>query len=486
MADSRNTLQSLWQPKHRHTNFGEVLLSVHAQGFRCHANTKIEFESPITAFCGLNGTGKSTLLQLAATAYRKADDAPRYYVYKFIVAGKLDSPFSTDASVTFEYVQPITSSGTPGVKAATISRGKSKWVGYKNQPERRVYFAGVGLYLPRVEEWKAVDAYARKMNVRGKTALAADVRAYVSRILGATYDGADAQDVKFRKKPEEVVTVERSGATYSELNMGCGEGRIYHIVRVLEALPDRSLVLLEEPETSLHPSAQHAFGTYLVDVCIRKRHQVLITTHSEYLMHALPSASRVFLQHTAEGLGAIRGIGVRQAMSLMTGLRAHHHLVLVEDDVAEAIVRELLRRYDNDFLRTVRLCIGGSANTIKEVMRFASAQKLPVCGVLDGDMHTKANPKEQTFALFDAQPPEKAIFASTAFRKRMEDEYRVMWDSVDAECAGKDHHEWFDVLERHAVAPRQALLLTAASAYLDDVPDSDRVTLVQSIKDALA
>ena len=56
-------------------------------GVRCHTNTLIEVQSPITAFCGLNGTGKSTLLQLAAVAYRGAVGVAggRYHIASFIL-----------------------------------------------------------------------------------------------------------------------------------------------------------------------------------------------------------------------------------------------------------------------------------------------------------------------------------------------------------------------------------------------------------------
>jgi hypothetical protein len=53
-------------------NFGDVIVSMQINGVRCHSNTAIELNSPIGAFSGLNGTGKSTILQLAACAYRPA------------------------------------------------------------------------------------------------------------------------------------------------------------------------------------------------------------------------------------------------------------------------------------------------------------------------------------------------------------------------------------------------------------------------------
>lgn len=70
MADSRRALQSRFEPQHRFENFGNVIVKMMVNGFRCHDQTIVDIRSPITAFCGLNGTGKTTLIQLLP-AYTK-------------------------------------------------------------------------------------------------------------------------------------------------------------------------------------------------------------------------------------------------------------------------------------------------------------------------------------------------------------------------------------------------------------------------------
>src|SRR5687767_4570094 len=88
----------------RYGSFGEALVRIQIQGIRCHKNTIIEVDSPITAICGLNGTGKSTALQLAAIAYRNEGNI--YYVRDFMIEGPLDpTPFAEDASVEYQFWQ---------------------------------------------------------------------------------------------------------------------------------------------------------------------------------------------------------------------------------------------------------------------------------------------------------------------------------------------------------------------------------------------
>ena len=51
-------LQSKFAEKFRFDNFGEILMRMRVSAFRCHRNTEIDIKSPVTAFCGLNGSGK--------------------------------------------------------------------------------------------------------------------------------------------------------------------------------------------------------------------------------------------------------------------------------------------------------------------------------------------------------------------------------------------------------------------------------------------
>ena len=72
MPDPREQLRRKFE-SNRFANFGNVITKFIVKNVRCHTNTIINVESPITAFSGFNGTGKSTLLHLAAAAYKHED-----------------------------------------------------------------------------------------------------------------------------------------------------------------------------------------------------------------------------------------------------------------------------------------------------------------------------------------------------------------------------------------------------------------------------
>ena len=89
-------------------------------------NTLIEVASPITAFCGLNGTGKSTLLQLAAASYAAPDPIGlAYYIRTFLDAASLtQTHLLIMRGLNISFGNKIVR-----LKSLTISRGSHKVVG---------------------------------------------------------------------------------------------------------------------------------------------------------------------------------------------------------------------------------------------------------------------------------------------------------------------------------------------------------------------
>src|SRR5437868_4206214 len=111
MADPKHALQASFEPSKRHAHYGEVLVQVRIIGVRNHIDTLLTVESPVTAICGVNGTGKSTVLQLAAAAYQ-VPTGNRYYVSTFIQSSCLDKkPFDQNSTVEFTYADPPTTGG---------------------------------------------------------------------------------------------------------------------------------------------------------------------------------------------------------------------------------------------------------------------------------------------------------------------------------------------------------------------------------------
>lgn len=107
MSDPVPSLLAKHQPPNRYSNFGAMLRSLKVSGFRGIADLDIQIECPVTALCGANGSGKSTVLQLMSCAYRKPTTATnyrRYHVREFFPFSRADpTPFTDSANVIFSY-----------------------------------------------------------------------------------------------------------------------------------------------------------------------------------------------------------------------------------------------------------------------------------------------------------------------------------------------------------------------------------------------
>lgn len=481
MSDPRVALQKKFAQEHRFNNFGNVLMQMHVQGFRCHTNTLIEIRSPITSFCGLNGTGKSTLLQLAAASYTSSDPKrPCYYIKNFLEAGTLDpNPFTDDARVEYKFWQEDRT-----LKSLTISRrvATKRWSGYTRRLSRVVLFAGVSSYLPWIEQRDAVARHSSQLVIESSEDVVGQIKTWTCVVLDKQYDNMHRNTVSYSTRKRAVITVQRAASRYSEAHMGYGEARSQFLITAIEALPERSMVLIEEPEISLHPHAQHEFGRYLVDVSSRRGHQVLVTTHSEALLTALPSEARIYLHSSEKGVEPVCGLTAAQAKSLMTKGHERALHVLVEDSVAKSILAELIRTIDGTFLATLGIYAAGSAPILVGTVKTLRDTGLAVAVVLDGDQ--PATPKENIFKLPGSRPPEKELFANPAVQDHVRATYGVNLPDFEAGLAGIDHHDWCVRLSQRVNQDEPALVCEMARVYAGNVSEGDASSLVGQLKES--
>ncbi len=481
MSNPLNALKAKFSEDNRFANFGPVITQVIIRGFRCHTNTVIDIRSPITAFCGLNGTGKSTILQILSAARRALDNSERtYYLRDFFLSGRLDpSPVSEDASILIRFWQEDRNTRQLTISKSTRGRG---WEGYKRRPQGKVVFFSVGSYIPKIEQRDIISLYYPKLSITDSRAVADRVHSCSCRILSQNYEDIIVKTVRHAHRSAEVLTVARDGIAYSEINMGFGESRSQYLVSVLEHLPDKSLVLIEEPETSLHPAAQSEFGRYLIDVAIEKGHQIFLTTHSEGLLRTLPDESRLYLHRDANDVKVIPGITARQAHSLMTNGYDKALSILVEDEVARAVLSEIIRSVDRYFLSTIHIGIGGGKDEIARTVRGLQDTDLKIAAVRDGDK--AGSPSENIFSLPGSSSPEIEMFQNKDVAQHICTQYEIDLPNFMATVQDVECHEWFPRLAKRCMIAEDALISECARAYARSLGENERRALVDPLKEA--
>ncbi len=377
-----------WRPNSaRLGRYGNVIRRFHATGVRGIQDISLDFEWPVTVIAGTNGSGKTTILQLCSAAYQNPNGGGRNYrIGEWVrhALGEQSPVYGEVASVEYHFEGETSPLQIPYV-ASTRRWGYPR----RGNPTRQAVFFGVGHFSPRIEKKDRLNLLGARIGIRRSTQFTAQVLQSISTILGTTYEAGCTHLVGTADEywTDTVAEIQRGNRSYGEPHMGAGEQKVVRMVTAIEALPDRSLVLLEEPEITLHPDAQHGLAWYLMNVAKRKGHQIIVSTHSTVVFNAIPSEGRILLVRELEGTVVIpRAPEIAAARELAGAVHRDSELILVEDDVGKQLVLELLRRYNRNLLRTAKVVVVGDTNQVRNLVQAFSAEGCRVVGVRDPDI----------------------------------------------------------------------------------------------------
>ena len=480
MHKTARELKEKYKPENRYTNFGPVIRKIRIDGFRGINGLEIEPQYPVIALSGLNGTGKSTVGQLMVCGYRVPSTAinyKRYYIKDFFPASVLDpKPISLTAKVLFSYqtTNPLQS------QEVTVSRAVTEWSGYKRQPERLCYYVGFTLYLPKAERRDLSIYRAATLELRAESPVSSEVASWVAQILNQPYERIHFQRVGHGTKESELGVARKFGASYSENHMGFGEGRVLYMVALMEGAPEQSLFVLEEPETSLHEEAQFRLARYLLEVANRRHHQIVITTHSNAMLEALPPDSRAFLFRNGDGVSLYPGITSTRARAILSGGFQRSLTVAVEDEFAKHVVEALVRKLDPTLLKAINLVPLGAADAVKSGVQLVRKLGHKAIGVRDADMPAVAS--EGLFVLPGSLPPEKEVFNCVQVRQMILVEFGVDVCGYLIANPVEDHHDLPKVLAAVAETSEENLSCCAIREYVNSLPVTVYESLVNAIR----
>ncbi len=406
--------------------------------------TQINFTFPITALIGANGCGKSSVLQ---ALYGCPED---YSLGKYWFSTKLD-PITEDAgrpALIYGYV------GSNGVEHEALKtrikwnkkRGTSKNPDYW-EPSRPIKKYGMTL-LPKGErhplvikevmvidfryQLSAFDRYfsleeidpyhvSRKhskqdvirsrseliaraleghssLKAKAVVELSSDQCQTISTILGKRYRSGKVLYHRFHRFWAHTVVFEVaspvSSLRYTEANAGSGEVAVALLVHKLSEAKEGSLILLDEPEYSLHPGAQRELLKYLAKECFHKKLQIVFTTHAPAMVEGLPSAAvKVFESDLSTHKFVVhQDRKVEEAFLSIGHQSINRATIRVEDALAKVLVEEVMKRMvkqgeiPSSFLELVdvRYFPGGVGSMKKDIALYSRERQFNVFTLFDG------------------------------------------------------------------------------------------------------
>ncbi len=141
--------------------------------------------------------------------------------------------------------------------------------------------------------------------------------------------------------------------------------------------PQRTVAKGGRPTFSLTNGANRnsvAFLKYLMDVSFRRHHQIILSTHSSIMMDALPPEARKLLVRTNNGVDVYDRVTSSRVKTALSAGESGHTVICVEDEFAQSLLREILRKKDNEILQSVVIIPFGDARAVlsaKDVLKKA-------------------------------------------------------------------------------------------------------------------
>lgn len=358
----------------------------------------LELSYPITAIAGKNGSGKSTILALAccafhgkAAGFKLPGRKVAYYTFSdfFIQHTNEVPPSGIDIWYQIAYNNWNKSERLPdGVGLGYQRRKKAsggKWNNYDTRVPREVVFLGIGRIVPP-SEMSASRTYSKSFRAGTPKGWEDEVRELVGWILGRTYD-----NLSFLEYSKYTLPVTSSlGKSYSGFNMGAGESALFENFRGIYSCGKGALLVIDEIELGLHAQAQRRLMRKLKEVCLRRKVQVICTTHSKDVFEPLPPDGRIYLESVKGVTYLTPCISPDFAMAKMGGGEAKELLILVEDGLAVDIIAHSI---PTDLRQRVQIVAVGSASALARQLAAAYARKeeRKILAIFDGDQ--QANEK---------------------------------------------------------------------------------------------
>ena len=227
-------------------------------------------------------------------------------------------------------------------------------------------------------------------------------------IVGAKIVEHSLFNEHLKTAPQRSVVFRTKAKPYSDAFAGAGEIAATAFVLALDRISESgALILLDEPEVSLHPTAQRNLLAVLLDFSRRGKHQVVMATHSPYLVESLPpKAIKLFQESGQSGYFFVsQNVPSNQAFFSL----GHHSKVkttiFVEDVLAKLILDRIGKTLGEWWPRQFEVVFHPGGNTfIRETLILAHMHEVPHRHfvVLDGDcMPVDGKPivASNTFAL---------------------------------------------------------------------------------------
>ena len=432
LSNEVRRLERSWKNE---TAWPQRLEWIEIHGLRGWVGQRIEFGFPIVAIAGENGSGKSSIIQAAASVYAAEVLRDARFASDFFPKTAWDA--IENASIKYRARQ--------GSKVAesSVRKPTERWKGNSERPRRPVLYFDLSRVLP-VGGRTGYAKIAKSRHKEASAKLFDQTRLdRLSYILGHKYSSA-RMAISDVDSERPIPVLQRQSAAYSGYHQGQGETTITELIQA--DLPKYGLVVIDEIESSLHPRAQRRLIRDLAEVARQRELQVILTTHSPYVLEELPEAARLQIFWAGEERKIMSGVSPQFALSRMDDVTHPDCELYVEDEASKTFLTEILSQRAKDLLWRVEIRTCGAASVGYQLGQMVHGKRFgrSVGVFLDGDCKVADGCEK----LPGIDPPEEVVFNELKALSWRDVWTRVKRTTSDVATACEeamnigDHHQW--------------------------------------------
>lgn len=167
----------------------------------------------------------------------------------------------------------------------------------------------------------------------------------ISRILGKKYSSIRILTHTFytSEPAKTILLTSENGTDYSEAFAGSGEFAVVCLVDAILGATSKSLILLDEPEVSIHPHAQQKLMEFLCQQILNRNFQIVIATHSPYITKNLPKGAVKLLLLDKNDQVYVKNNIYPSEVFVEIGASKSQLTILVEDVCAKIVLEACLK-----------------------------------------------------------------------------------------------------------------------------------------------
>lgn len=341
-------------PRRKLVTQNPILKSLHIEKLRGINNLDISFEgSPVTGIFGLNGSGKTTILQTIMCLYRDKGSENTKMSRFFKYTSAANKWTGSEYCAVMDYINlSLKRPKRETNRVVEYKKPRSEWSPRQAQkPDRNIIFISLSDSIPDIE--KISDKKVSFNPIVG-AALDAQITTAATQIMGVRYENLVVNKID----KIDCYNVRRNGIDCHSLNLGAGEQKIFRILQRLYRAPNYSLILIDEIDLTIHTAALKELIKVLIHEASRpdRNLQIIFTSHRQELMQK-PLYNVRFIINTTTKTFCLEN-PTEDCYEQLSGETIKYFKIYVEDDLASVIAR--------------KVCTQCNISTHAHIIRFGS------------------------------------------------------------------------------------------------------------------